>query len=384
MEKVYVVRCADYEQVEEKMDALLNLAGGLSQFVRAGDNIVIKPNLLAAAKPHKAATTHPTVVTAVARLAKQAGAAPVLIDSPGSGYPHSRKTLDRLYRTTGMYDAAQQAGIEVSLDTAYQTVAFPSGRLIRRFEIITPVAQADGVINVCKLKTHSFLSMTGAVKNSFGVVPGLTKPAYHAKLRDMYQFAGMCLDLSACVAPRLSVMDAVIGMEGEGPHGGRPKQVGFLLAAANPLALDIAAGAIMGLERASNPLLVEAEKRGLTPHRLEHIEVVGVDKTELRISDFTLPSTLLQGASSVALKVFGPLLKNVFTARPRVIAARCVGCGACRDACPVHVIALVNHTAAIDLRGCIRCYCCHEMCAYNAITLKHSLLSGLISNAEKI
>jgi uncharacterized protein (DUF362 family)/Pyruvate/2-oxoacid:ferredoxin oxidoreductase delta subunit len=379
MNEVYVVKCPDYDHVEEKMKELLAMMGGMSQFAKPGEKIVLKVNLLGAAKPEKAVTTHPAVVTAVARMAKSEGSSPVIADSPGSGYPYNEKTLDRVYRTCGMYKAAEESGIEVNLDTTYQIVSFPDGKLIKRFEVITPVIETDVVFNLCKFKTHGFLNMTGAVKNSFGVIPGLTKPGYHAKLQDKHHFASMCLDLSAYVSPRISIMDAVIGMEGNGPHAGAPRHIGLLAASTNPLALDIVAGEIMGLDRKNNPVLIEAEKRGISPNRLEQVEIIGADIADLRVADFKLPSTVLGGAGSSLLSLLAPVFKSGFTVRPQIIESKCIACGICRDACPMKVISIVNKHAQIDNRNCIRCYCCHEMCPHHAIELKQGVLYCLFN-----
>lgn len=380
--KVYIVRCPDYDHVEEKMHELLEMMGGMGQFIKTDEKIILKPNLLTAAKPEKAATTHPTVVAAVARMAKGEGASSVIADSPGSGYPYTENTLKRLYRNCGMYTVAEEAGIELNFDTSSQTVSFPEGKLIKRFEIITPILEADGIVNICKLKTHGFLSMTGAVKNNFGVIPGLAKPGYHAKLQDAGHFANMCLDLSTYVSPRISIMDAVVGMEGNGPHTGTPRHVGLLLASTNPLALDLVAGGIIGLERKHNPILIEAEKRGLSPNHLAQVEVIGLNKAELPITNFKLPSTILGGIGSVLLSVLAPIFKSGFTVRPQILTDKCVACGACRDACPVKVITIVNNKrkhAHIDRKHCIRCYCCHEMCPYDAIELQQGVLYRLFN-----
>ena len=117
--------------------------------------------------------------------------------------------MKRLYTECGMYDAAKQAGIEVNMDTGYDDVSFPQGKFIMRMEVIKPITEADGVINLCKMKTHLFMHMTGAVKNLFGIIPGLSKIGYHAKLHDKARFADMLLDLALYTAPRLSIMDAV-------------------------------------------------------------------------------------------------------------------------------------------------------------------------------
>lgn len=379
MNKVYVVKCLDYKQVGEKIETLLSMMGGIGQFARAGERIVLKPNLLVPKKPEKAVTTHPAVVTAVARMVKNAGAVSVIADSPGSGHVHSEKTLDKLYRTCGMYKAAKESGSEVNLDTTFQTIFFPDGKLIKRFEIINSVIQADGLFNLCKLKTHNLTSMTGAVKNSFGVIPGITKSGYHAKLPDKHSFVSMCLDLSTYISPRISIMDAVIGMEGNGPQNGVPRHVGMLLASRNPLALDVVAGEIMGINWENNPVLVEAEKRKLFPNRLEQVEVIGVSAADLHIPDFKLPSTLFKGVGSFFLLTIYPLFKNWITVQPQIIKNKCVGCGICRDACPIKVISIVNNHAQIDKKNCIRCYCCHEMCPEDAVELCQSFLYRIVN-----
>lgn len=377
METVYVVTCPDYTQVEAKIEVLFELMGGFGPFVKPGETIILKPNLLAMDAPEKASITHPTIVTAVGRRVKAAGATARIIDSPGSAYPHTAQVLKRLYKACGMFAAAEQAGIEACLDASYEEVSFPEGKLTKRFEVLKPIIDADGVINLCKLKTHGFLSMTGAVKNSFGIIPGRAKPGFHAKFPDQAHFAAMCLDLSNYVAPRLSVMDAVIGMEGNGPNNGSPRPIGLLLAATNPLALDIVASEIIGLDRQDNPLLLEAERQGIRPHRLEQVQVVGANLNEVCLPDFKLPPTVLGKAGSSALSVVGPLLKPILTVQPQIVAAKCVGCGMCRDACPVHAITL-ERVARIHHRQCIRCYCCHEMCPQDAIELKQSRLYRLL------
>ena len=374
MNKVYLVKCTDYDQADEKITELLSLMGGVAVFAKSAEKLVLKVNLLLPSAPDRAATTHPAVVSAVAKQMQSAGARAVIADSPGSGYPHNQKTFEKLYQLCEMDQAAESAGAELNVDPAYASVFYPEGRLIKRFEIIQPVLDADGVINLCKLKTHGFTAMTGAIKNSFGVIPGLTKPGYHAKLRETSQFASMLLDLSAYVTPRLSIMDAVVGMEGNGPNGGTPRKVGYLIGAENPLALDVVAGEIIGIPFEKNPVLVEAEKRGLAPTRIEQIELIGAEREELRIPDYKLPATLETGRGFDYMSALRPIFKNAFTVKPKIIRKKCVACGACRDACPVHVITISpKKYAIIDRKNCIRCYCCHEMCPHDAIDLHAGL-----------
>jgi uncharacterized protein (DUF362 family)/NAD-dependent dihydropyrimidine dehydrogenase PreA subunit len=380
--QVFIVRCPDYEHVRDRMAELLALMGGMGSFAAAGERVVLKPNLLQPAKPEQAVTTHPAVVAAVGRLVKTEGVRPLIADSPGSGYPYTERTLRRFYRTCGMQKVADVENIELNLDTRYENVAYPDGHLIKRFEVITPVLEADGVVNVCKLKTHLLMHMTGAVKNIFGVVPGLTKPGYHAKLRDKAQFATMLLDLAEYVSPRLSIMDAVTGLEGDGPGAkGRPRHVGLLIAASSPLALDVVAGEIIGLKRAQNPVLLEAENRGLYPTRLEEVEPIGADISEVRIPDYKLPATVTEGTGLGRFQWLSPLLKSGTSLKPRVLEATCKACGSCRDSCPVQAITIDNDNkyACIDDDKCIRCYCCNEMCPESAVELHQSVLYRLLN-----
>jgi ferredoxin len=160
--------------------------------------------------------------------------------------------------------------------------------------------------------------------------------------------------------------------------------VGYLLAAGNPLALDVVAGEMMGLDPQKNPVLVEAEKRGLGPTHLGDVEIIGVDRRDLRTPDFKLPSTVFRddgrGGVSVWQKLLLKLFKGGMSVKPRIIRERCIACGACRDACPMHVITMVNGDhARIDHRGCIRCYCCHEMCPEKAVELHRNLMYRMIN-----
>ena len=384
--KVYIVRCADYEHVDEKLAELLDLMGGAGRFAQAGETVALKPNLLRAAAPDKAVSTHPAVVAAVARAVQAERARALIVDSPGAGYRYNKKSLARTYRACAMDQAAQDSGADLNYDTAYQEVFFPDGRLVKRFEVVTPILEADGLINLAKLKTHSLTAVTGAVKNLFGAIPGLFKAGYHAKLPDSRRFAGMLLDLAQLLAPRLSIMDAVLAMEGPGPGSGKPTTVGLLLAATDPLALDVAASEIIGLAPAQNPLLVAAQDRGLEPHHISQVEVIGPPLDQLRLPDFELPKTVGRGTvlrdPPAWQRALTGLFRDAMTVKPRVDPARCTACAACHNACPVDAIAMVDadgKTAArIDDARCIRCYCCHEMCPEDAIDLHSSLLYRLI------
>lgn len=382
--QVYAASCPDYEQAEACIRALVEQMGGMGRFVRPGERIVLKANLLRAAPPESAICTHPAVVEAVARLVKEAGGTPVICDSPG-GALHKEAVLRSLYEKTGMAAAAAAAGAELSMDSSTRTVSLPEGKVLRQAEIITPVAEADGVIDLCKMKTHVLMSMTGAVKNLFGVIPGLSKVGYHATHPDHATFADVLLDLTGYVKPRLSLMDGILAMEGDGPgSSGTPRQAGLLLASANPLALDTAAGAIMNLPRQDNPVLLAAERRGLTPCRMEDVELIGGTVEELRMADYKFPAS----TKSNLMDFLGPLArpaerlcKKALSQTPRIDGAKCVGCGICAKSCPGQAIAMTapGKKARISQKACIHCYCCHELCPQKAVELHQSWLGRLLT-----
>ena len=382
--QVYAASCPDYAQAEGAIRALVEQMGGMGRFVRPGERIVLKANLLRAAPPESAICTHPAVVEAVAKLVKEAGGTPVICDSPG-GALHKEAVLRSLYEKTGMAAAAAAAGAELSMDSSTRTVSLPEGKVLRQAEIITPVAEADGVIDLCKMKTHVLMSMTGAVKNLFGVIPGLSKVGYHATHPDHATFADVLLDLTGYVKPRLSLMDGILAMEGDGPgSSGTPRQAGLLLAAANPLALDTAAGAIMNLPRQDNPVLLAAERRGLTPCRMEDVELIGGTVEELRMADYKFPAS----TKSNLMDFLGPLArpaerlcKKALSQTPRIDGAKCVGCGICAKSCPGQAIAMTapGKKARISQNACIHCYCCHELCPQKAVELHQSWLGRLLT-----
>lgn len=378
--KVYAVRCPDYKYADQKLKELINMMGGISRFIKKSWKVVLKANLLTGAAPEKAITTHPEVLMAAGKIIKSAGGIPLIADSPGGGYQYNSKNLEKIYRECGIYDLAAENNIKMNFDTGYRTVFFPEGKLVKRFEIINPVLESDSVFNMCKLKTHVLMHMTGAIKNNFGVIPGLAKPGYHAKLDNKMYFAGMLLDLASFVSPGLSVMDAVTGLEGRGPGtSGIPRQVGWLLASENQLALDIVAGDMIGIKPENNPVIEEAKKRKMFPLDINEIEIIGASLDELKVKDYLKPETYSENTKFTDLAPFhnlvASLLKTGASLRPVIRKDHCIKCGVCIKACPVNAIKYYkNKFAVINKKKCIRCYCCHEMCRNNSVELKKSLL----------
>lgn len=390
MQKVSIVRCPDYElgRVKVALRESLDLLGGINRFVKPGQRVCVKVNLLAAAKPEQAVTTHPAVIEAMVNLVQEAGGKPFIADSPGAGIPHTQGGLRRVYQATGLLDLAERTGVELNWDTTVAQVSFPEGKLMKRLSIIKPVLDADVIIAMPKLKTHTFTIFTGATKILFGVVPGLNKPGYHANLANQEMFAEMLLDIIACIKPTLFVMDGVLAMEGNGPglHG-KPRQVGLLLASADPVAMDVTACQVIGVDSEKIPMLRAAKARGWWDGSLQNIEVLGCHIKEVSIPDFELPQTMRRSADFEDINLFQRLMLRVLrfvgvgTALTLCVVPqrnKCTACGTCMQSCPQKAITIVDKLAVVNDDQCIRCYCCHELCPQAAIELKYSWLGRLI------
>ncbi len=375
--RVSIVRLASYEPpaVASALREVLEPLGGMGAFVAPGMRVVLKPNFLLPSAPERAICTHPEVIRAVARLAREHGAATVeATDSPGVA------TATRCARRLGLggdepfavLDADE--GVDVS----------PSGATFYRLKLIRRLLAADVVINLPKAKTHGQMVMTGAVKNSFGAVVGMEKAQWHFRAgKNRADFARLLLHIHSLVAPRLSVLDGVVAMEGNGPSGGDPRPLGVLMAAADAHALDAVLARIWGLAPRQVFTLAAAHDLALLPPR-EAIEIVGPGPDTLR------PRPAWRMARLVPLRGFGgPAWLNAAVERlvrlqPKVVDEKCSGCGECGEVCAAGAITLVpakkgdGQRVVIDCERCIACFCCQEMCPQGAIEVSAGLMARLL------
>jgi len=409
---VALVRCDDYDpqRVEDALRRAMDLLGGMGSYVRPGQRVALKPNLLRAMAPEAAVSTHPSVVRAVVRLVQEAGATPFIVESPGG--PYTPALLRRVYEKTGMRQVAEETGVELNYDTSAERIAVPEGGLLRLVDVLSPIARADVVINLPKLKTHNLTRLTVATKNLFGVVPGVTKMGYHAKLQDALQFSRGLVDIVRAVRPALSIADGVVAMHGNGPSGGEPFAGRVLLASPDALAEDVVAMALVGWDPLTMPTIRVAVELGLSTGQLKDIELLGDPIEGLRFQGFRSGSATTVDPGLVPRRLWrffrrllaahtvdgrsaadgqvpaesldvgtvpGPLRRwatNQLVVTPRA-GQGCTGCGYCARHCPVQAIRIVNGRAIMDPGVCIRCYCCHELCPQLAVELRRPWLGRL-------
>lgn len=354
--KVAALRCSDYEEERVFLAVRkgIELIGGIGLLK---GKVLLKPNLLGFYHPDRGITTHPAVVKAIAKLTKSIGGRPIIADSPGMGIPYTRESLKKLYRIT------QMEGLNAELNYDPEFKGFFSQD--RGFRLIKPIGEVDSVVNIPKLKTHSFTILSCSVKNLFGLIPGFDKLGYHSTLSKVEEFSSMLFSLAEVVKPKLTVVDGIVGMEGNGPAGGVLRKVGWIIISDNPILADLAVCRLIGWR----PEIVPGfSKRA---ELFDKGEWLGEEVVPL-----SPPFRLPQGTAP--WRRLGRYLKPLFTAKP-VISKGCVSCGVCQKTCPKGAIKIKGDTTVIDDSLCIRCYCCQELCPHQAILLKSSIWAKTFS-----
>ena len=380
MTDVSIVRCEEYtlEGCTQALLTALEPFGGLD-WVREGMRIVIKANLVEAMKPEKAGTTHPVLLTALTKLLKEKGAHVVIGDSPGQLF--NATVLNHVYAVCGLGEA-EAAGAELNRNFEQKSVFFPEAKVAKSFTVTDYLENADAIISFCKLKSHGMMTMTAATKNLFGAVPGTMKPEYHFRFHNPMDFADMIIDLNEYFKPRLYLVDAIMGMEGNGPTAGTPRKIGAVLAAENCHKLDLVCAKLIGAEPMAVPTLKAAFDRGLCPQSAEEVAVQG----ELcPVEGFVLPpqnkslqfENFLPGKLGV---VFGKIAKKALQASPKLKEPdACIGCLRCARLCPAKAITMVKKKPKIDKKKCIRCFCCQEFCPKGALKVHRPLIARILN-----
>lgn len=369
MAQVVLKKCLDYETpgFEAAVRHCIEQLGGMERFVSSGDRVLIKPNMLSAHTPERRITTDPAMLLAVTKIVLEVGGRPVIGDSP------AMDRFSRVAEKSGFAQVARDLGVEIIELDQPTPVKVGEGAAFKNLELARAALEADKVINLPKLKTHSQMLLTLGVKNLFGTVVGKRKPEWHLMAGvDREVFASLLLDIYGAVKPVLTVLDGVWGMEGRGPANGPPRHIGLIAASADALAMDLAVTDLLGVDRNRLPLYRAARSRGMIPE----IVCIGDPTDELRVRDFKTPD--LEAVSPLP-GFLTTLLRRHLVSKPVSLSESCIGCEKCLDICPANAVHLTEKRAVFDYKRCIRCYCCQEVCPQNAIDFQYGPLVRVLN-----
>ncbi len=336
--------------------------------VRSGSRVLIKPNLLAPARPDRAMVTHPLVVKAVSEYVIQKGGRVRISDSQAMG------SFEKVLNESGLRNALK--GLDVEFREFKESVEIDVGEPFRKIEIAKDAMDADLLINLPKLKTHTQMLMTLGVKNLFGCIVGMRKPEWHFRAgANRELFASLLVKIHNAVRPAVTILDGILAMEGEGPgKSGTPRELGIIAGSNDANALDITICRMLGIEPYSVFTVKAARDAGHIP---KDIEVQGDIPV---IPDFHFPA--------IVPLVFGPQILHGFmrrhlVQRPLPNPSLCRLCGECWKYCPAKAISREGQRIKIDYEKCIRCYCCIEVCPHAALRTKEPLLGKAVRRLKR-
>ena len=355
MSKV-MIHPATYESVRPAVDRAFELFPLKLQ----GKRVLIKPNVLRASEASEGIVTHPAVLRAVVDKVETLGPAAIVVgDNPGL---FSYGANEESFKKTGLLEASkgyyQNIGND-SLQVDFNPDFLPAVSLSRI------VLDADIIISLPKFKTHGLTVITGAIKNSYGFLPGAQKAQLHQAAGSPARFHEMIVDLFRLRVPDFFLVDAVVGMEGNGPASPDLRDIGLILASDNAVALDAVIAAMMGCEPGRLRFLQKAKELGLGDYDLSNLEILGNLKP---LPDFQLPP--LGGEAVMQNETIQGLIHQRTLLRPQADPEWCTGCGTCIDQCPVSALSMNDDLPQVDPDACIICFCCQEICPEKAITLR--------------
>ncbi len=363
------VRCKSYSFLKEKIRKALDCVGGLGRYIKAGDVVLLKPNLCEPVGVQNAATTHPAVIASVIELVKEI--TPYVLLGEQSASAEAKTTLYAL-ETCGVMDVLLQTGSQFRNLQEEQFVVrhISEYRVLDKTDFCSAAFEVDCIINLPKFKTHGLTFVTGAIKNVFGLIHPGERQYVHRVFSDRENFSAAIVDIYSAVRPRLTVMDMLVSMEGdEGPSYGNPKGTGYILAGPDGVAVDAVASYITGHVPLEIPMIREAHERNIGTGDISKIRLRG-DKPKVLMS--------FKRHSAYELRKQNP---DTLPA----ISSKCTMCGSCYNNCPVQAITKADGKYSIGPEECIRCLRCIEVCKFGAVRLSASVkkIQGSLDSAKK-
>lgn len=275
----------EIERLRVDLEQLLEPLGGMGTFVKKGDRVLLKPNLLTAGRQGKECITRPELVYCVAQLVKEAGGKPFLGDSPAFG------TAQGVAKSNGYLPFIERLDLPV---VEFSAQRYPTpGENFNHLRLSKEAMEADVLINLPKVKSHVQLTLTLGVKNLFGCVPGKMKAWWHMEAgKDANRFGEMLVETARTLAPDLTILDGIIGHEGNGPSGGEPRFLGILSASSDVFALDRVFLEILNVDPLLVPTVAASQRLGLLPE-LSAIDFPLLSPKDIPIDDWKLPEALV-------------------------------------------------------------------------------------------
>ncbi len=387
---VSVSRCQDYNlpEVYQAVESSLEKVDGIHDLLRNGKKrVLLKPNLLSASQgPERAVNTHPAIVRAVVDFFQKEARAEVYIgDSCGSLRTGS---TNKAFKATKLDEVTNETGAKwINFDQdKHITINKDNGAILPTFKMASIVQEVDLIVSLPKLKTHGLTKYTGALKNTLGVIPANGKKNVHVQAPKPSTFAKALIDVYEEVKPHLTVMDAIVGMEGNGPNSGEPRKIGLVIASTDGVALDAVASNIIGYEPMAIPTIKYAHERKIGTGEIKEIRVIGAEIPEVAIPDFKKPSSSAQDFALEYLPggLFAKFFDSATSVTSSVYEPNCTRCYACVRNCPAGAMSTVEGRVVVDKKKCIGCFCCDEVCDYKAIVMEHSTLGKVLVGIAKL
>ncbi len=386
------------DNVRSSVLSAINELGGIKKFVKPSDKVVIKANLCGAYSPDKAITTHPNVIRAIVEPILKIGAKCTLVDSSNVSYNDNK--IDKVYEVTGMFDLALSTNIKLNKNFNFKTINF-DGKQTKSLNILSVIEEATVIINVSKLKTSIYTGITGCVENLMGCVPYPHQKQIKSLYTDLNRYTNYLIDLEEYLHNkiRLNLVDAIVGMEGEGPINGTPRILNRIVLGIDPYLTDLMSLSLIGYPIVKMPLIVASAKRNKFPfytNLIEDIKTATNEKFEnmnivqtnyniiekfSKLSEVVAPATkdfnIVKVNSDTKTNSMNKISSKIYNSThnciPKINKSHCRGCSICYNICPTHAITIQRDEkdelyANIDYSKCIYCYKCVQACCYNVIT----------------
>ena len=381
--------CDNYDEnnVYNIVEKIVKSFGNISDIIKPNSKVLIKLNLLSAYTPEQAITTHPAIAKAIIKIIKSAGAIPIMGDSPGN----LMKGIENVWEKTGMLQLAKEENVELinfeACGCVEVSVQHPT---VKQIYVTKAIMDCDAIINVPKLKTHTFMGFTCGVKNFYGIVPGARKVEYHKLAPTPKEFSYLLSEIYRMVKEKLlfTIVDGVEGLEGNGPSlSGQKRKYNIIAGSQDTVLLDSFILNKLGIKLKNNILLNPLKEKKLGDTDLQNMIYVGDNVSSFNFYKTKLPITkILNLLPSWFARFVTKYAGKLFWVKPNIIEDKCVGCLQCMRSCPAKAIIKQNGDTKpiIQKDKCIGCFCCHELCLHKAIEIKESFIASFfIKNEEK-